>query len=127
MIASLQCIIWAVFIIVLPSRAAMAYGLAKPPEDLFLWQGIGLVILLFGLGYGLAATNPRQHWGIVLIGLIAKVLGPIGMVWAVSQGDAPTGVLWLLPINDCLWWIPFAIIIRSSRRDALTVSPADKS
>ena len=115
-VAGLQCLIWGVFIILWPQRSALAYGLAQPPADLFLWQGTGLVILLFGIGYGLASTNPRQHWGIVLVGLLSKVLGPIGMSWAVFQQDVPARVLVLIPINDVLWWIPFAIILSHARR-----------
>lgn len=117
-VASLQCLIWGVFIILWPQRSSLDYGLAQPPTDLFLWQGTGLVIFLFGVGYGLASTNPRQHWGIVLVGLLSKVLGPIGMSWAVLQNDVPAKVLVLIPINDMLWWIPFAMILSRARRRA---------
>ena len=117
-VASLQCLIWGVFIILWPQRSSLDYGLAQPPTDLFLWQGTGLVIFLFGVGYGLASTNPRQHWGIVLVGLLSKVLGPIGMSWAALQNDVPAKVLVLIPINDVLWWIPFAMILSRARRRA---------
>ena len=115
-VASLQCLIWGVFIILWPQRSSFAYGLAKPPTDLFLWQGTGLVIFLLGVGYGLAATDPRQHWGIVLVGLLSKVLGPVGMSWAVLQNDVPLRVLFLIPINDLFWWIPFAMILSAARQ-----------
>jgi hypothetical protein len=114
--ASLQCLVWGLFIILLPSAASVAYGFAKPPQELFLWQGLGLVILLYGLGYGIAATEPHQHWGLVLTGLVAKILGPVGMCWAVFQGDAPWTVLIQLPINDVVWWIPFAVIVQGGWR-----------
>lgn len=125
-VASLQCLIWGIFIILWPQRSSLSYGLAKPPTDMFLWQGTGLVIFLFGFGYGLASTNPRQHWGIVLVGLLSKVLGPIGMSWAVLQQDVPARVLLLLPINDIVWWIPFALIVSNGRqrsRDRVDVAP----
>ncbi len=103
----------------MPERSSILYGFSSPPTDLFLWQGTGLIIFLFGVGYTLAAFNPKQHWGIVLIGLLAKVLGPIGMLWAVMQGQVPSRVLVLIPIHDLLWWIPFALIIRNAiRRDS---------
>lgn len=113
LVAALQCLIWGVFIILLPERSSIVYGFSKPPTDLFLWQGTGLIIFLFGVGYTLAAFNPKQHWGIVLVGLLAKVLGPIGMVWAVTQNQVPARVLVLIPIHDILWWIPFALIVRA--------------
>jgi small multidrug resistance pump len=112
LIAAFQCLIWGVFIILLPERSALVYGFAQPPEELFLWQGTGLVILLYGMGYVLASTDPNQHWGIVLVGLLAKVLGPVGMAWSVWHGAVPSRVLLLIPIHDILWWIPFALIVR---------------
>jgi small multidrug resistance pump len=112
LVAAGQCLIWGVFIILLPERSSLVYGFAKPPEELFLWQGTGLVILLYGIGYVLASTDPNQHWGIVLVGLLAKVLGPVGMAWSVWHGAVPARVLLLIPIHDILWWIPFAVIVR---------------
>ncbi|MFN9717356.1 MAG: alkyl hydroperoxide reductase [Planctomycetota bacterium] len=114
--AALQCLIWGVFIVLMPERSSLVYGFSAPPTDLFLWQGTGLIIFLFGVGYTLASFDPDQHWGIVLIGLLAKVLGPIGMLWAVSQGQVPARVLVLIPIHDVLWWIPFALMIRKAVR-----------
>jgi len=111
LVAGLQCFIWGVFIIVWPERSSLAYGFTQPPAELFLWQGMGLVILLFGIGYGIASTNPSQHWLIVLIGLLSKLLGPIGMAWSVYQGDVCDRVLYLIPINDLIWLIPFGLIL----------------
>lgn len=115
-LSGLHSSLWGCFIILLPERSAVAYGLAAVPEDLFLWQGTGLMILLLGIGYFIASTNPVQHWAVVLIGLLAKTLGPIGMMIAVIRGDVPTDVLWLLPVNDVLWWVPFTIIVKRGLR-----------
>ena len=83
-------------------------------DGTFLWQGTGLVIFFFGAGYAIAATNPGQHWSVLLIGLTAKVLGPVGMLWSVIQGDVPHQVLYLIPINDLIWWLPFTMILRDA-------------
>ena len=112
LVAGLQCLIWGVFIIVWPERSSVAYGFAQPPAELFLWQGMGLVIVLFGIGYAIASQNPSQHWVIILIGLLSKSLGPIGMAWSVNQGDVSIRVLYLIPINDLIWLIPFGMILR---------------
>ena len=104
--------VWGIFIIVAPTASAKVYGFSETPHDIHLWQGAGLFILLLALCYGLASTNPAQHWGLVLIGLLAKVLGAIGMCGSVIQGQVASGVLWLIPINDVIWWIPFALIVR---------------
>jgi len=111
LVAGLQCLIWGVFIIVWPERSSLAYGFAQPPAELFLWQGTGLVIVLFGIGYMIASINPSHHWVIVLIGLLSKSLGPIRMAWSVKQGDISSRVLYLIPINDLIWLIPFGLIL----------------
>ena len=119
--AALQCLVWGPFIILAPQQSAVAYGYGTPPRDLFLWQGMGLIISLYGVGYAVAGTAPLRHWLTVLLGLLAKVLGPIGMTWAVLQGQVSPGVLRLIPVHDVIWWLPFAIIVL---RGARSLSPA---
>ncbi|MCA9009053.1 MAG: hypothetical protein KDB01_04870 [Planctomycetaceae bacterium] len=122
-VAGLQCLLWGCFIVLWPSLSARCYGFAEPPTELFLWQGMGLVIVLFGLGYVIAATDPAQHWVMILIGLLSKSLGPIGMAWSVHLGSVSRQVLYLIPINDLIWLVPFGMILRdvyrSSRRTCL--------
>lgn len=111
LVAACQCLIWGPFIILAPAASANAYGFSRAVSDEFLWQGMGLVILLYGLGYAIAAFDPYRHYVIVLVGLLAKILGPVGMTWAVGQGQVSANVLWLIPIHDVLWWWPFAVIV----------------
>lgn len=108
--------VWGLFIIAMPVKAADVYGFAETPHELHLWQGTGLFISLLALGYWLAARNPLQHWGLVLIGLLAKLFGAIGMTQAAFFGQVSPNVLWLIPTNDIIWWIPFALIIRDGCR-----------
>lgn len=116
-VASLQCLIWGTFILALPERSSLAYGFDKVPAEIFLWQGTGLIIFLFGVGYGISATNPTQHWAVILIGLMAKFLGPVGMLWSVLQGQVSRQVLYLIPINDVVWWFPFTLILVAAFRN----------
>jgi hypothetical protein len=61
-----------------------------------------------GLGYWLAARDPFRHWPIVVVGLLGKVLGPIGFVGAAVRGALPwCWGLTLVP-NDLVWWLPFS-------------------
>lgn len=103
---------WSLFIMAMPESSSKVYGFASPPQDIHLWQGTGLFIGLLAIGYAMAAANPRQHWGIVLIGLLAKVLGAIGMTSAVVRHQISPNVLWLLPFDDVIWWLPFWLIVR---------------
>lgn len=103
--------IWGLFILALPARASLVYGFAEVPTDLHLWKGTGLFITLLAAGYAMAAKNPRQHWGIVAIALAAKVFGAFGMTFSAMVGDVSTDVLWLIPMNDIIWWWPFWKIV----------------
>lgn len=111
LISGLHCILWGIFVILLPGRSAIVYGFDSPLTDSFLWQGTGLIIMLMGSGYCLALTDPSRHFVIVLVGLLAKVLGPIGLLWCVWQGQIPSAVLILIPLNDIIWWYPFSRIV----------------
>lgn len=111
-LACLHCGIWGLFIVLFPAQSARIYGFLDALTDVPLWKGTGLVILLYGIGYGIASLDPLQHWAVVAIGLLSKILGTLGMVWSAWQGDVPYTVLYLLPLNDVIWWWPFAIIVR---------------
>jgi hypothetical protein len=105
-------VLWGTFIMAFPALSARVYGFAELPREIHLWQGAGLFIALLGIGYALAASDPRQHWGIVLIGLLAKVFGAAGMCWSVFSGQVSSQVLWLLPFNDVIWLWPFWRIVQ---------------
>ena len=113
--------VWGLFIMAAPAASARVYGFAKTPLDVHLWQGTGFFICLLAFGYALAAWNPRQHWGLVLFGLIAKTAGAAGMARAVWLGQVSPNVLKLLPINDVIWWAPFALIVLANWRGVSTV------
>jgi hypothetical protein len=76
-----------------------------------LWQCIGMIVGVYGIGYWIAARDPFTHWPIILVGLLGKVLGPIGFVQALVKGvfTLKAGVVSLT--NDVVWWAPFAIIL----------------
>lgn len=83
----------------------------EPPRYPFLWQCIGMIVGVYGVGYLAAAAAPLRHWPIVLVGFLGKVFGPIGFAWAVWQGDLPWQAGWMILFNDLIWWVPFAMIL----------------
>jgi small multidrug resistance pump len=84
------------------------------PDMLSLWQCIGMIVGVYGVGYACAARAPLRHWPIVLVGLLGKVLGPIGFVDAAARGELPWGAGWLIVTNDLIWWLPFALLLRAA-------------
>ena len=93
----------------------------EPPNYAFLWQCIGMIVGVYGIGYLAAARNPLRHWPIVLVGLLGKIFGPIGFLQTAIAGDIPWSFGWMIITNDLIWWIPFTgimIAALQSRRAA---------
>ncbi|MFC0018550.1 AhpC/TSA family protein [Roseibacillus persicicus] len=76
-----------------------------------LWQSVGMIVGVFGIGYLIAASNPIRHWPIVLVGLLGKILGPLGFAKAIYVGALPLSSAWIIITNDLIWWLPFAAIL----------------
>ena len=79
---------WGGFAILFPHAMFEWIG-APPPLYPALWQCIGMIVGVYGLGYAIAARNPLRHWPIVFVGLLGKILGPIGFTWALIDGSFP--------------------------------------
>ena len=114
------CDIVAGGFVVLWPAAPLSSGGLEPPALPEIWQCLGLLIALFGLGYGLAARQPRHHWPVVLVGLLAKILISAGFVWAASRGRLPWELGLPVLVLGPLWWIPFSLILRDAARSHRT-------
>lgn len=115
MAAAAYNILWSLWAATWPQ--AMFQWLDMPlPNYPQHWQGIAMLVGVFGVGYGIAAFNPVRHWPLVLVGMISKVLSPLGMAGAWLKGELPGAfALTCLP-NDVLWWLPFGLILRHAWR-----------
>jgi peroxiredoxin len=71
-----------------------------------------MIVGVFGLGYVVAAQHPYRHWLIVALGLLSKILGPIGFAQAIANGRFPLSFAWNVVVNDLIWWVPFALILK---------------
>ena len=78
-----------------------------------LWP-FGLLAMLMGVGFLLAGFQPRRHWGVVFVGLLGKVLGPIGYFLAASAEGLPWSGGWAVFFYGLVWWVPFALILRKA-------------
>ncbi|MBX3361429.1 MAG: AhpC/TSA family protein [Phycisphaeraceae bacterium] len=115
-IAGVYNIVWGAWSVLDPRFPFIFLG-APVPTDTFIWQCLGMVIGVYGIGYWLAASNPARHWPIVLVGLLGKIFGPIGFVWtALITRDAPAELWPMLIANDLVWWIPFTLILAHAWR-----------
>lgn len=112
--------VWATF---WPEAWFTISGLT-PPAYPDVWRCLGMVVGVYGLGYAIAAINPLRHWPIILVGLLGKVLGPLGFVTAVAAGRLPLRAGWMLLANDLIWWVPFGMILWAAARAHLGSAPA---
>lgn len=111
--AAFYNLVWGAFVILSPATLFSWVGMTQPnyPE---LWQCVGMIVGVYGVGYAIAATDPLRHWPIVLVGLMGKVLGPIGFVKALLEQRFSPKFLWVILTNDLIWWLPFGLILWAS-------------
>jgi hypothetical protein len=112
---------WGGWVVLFP---AMAFELADMPRPHYLqiWQCVGMIVGVYGIGYAIAASDPVRHWPIVLVGLLGKILGPIGFLDAALHGTLPWVLGWTILTNDLIWWVPFgAILYRAWRASKATL------
>lgn len=76
-IAAIYNLLWGVWVVLFPNHIFELVGMTLPIHPM-IWQGMSMVIGVYGLGYWWAAQNPMIHWPIVAVGLLGKIFGPIG-------------------------------------------------
>jgi uncharacterized membrane protein HdeD (DUF308 family) len=108
--AAIYNLTWGGFVVLFP---LVAFELAEmdPPRYPAIWQCVGMIVGVYGVGYAIAARDPLRHWPIVLVGLLGKVFGPIGFLMAASRGELPWRLGWTILTNDLLWWPAFAVLL----------------
>lgn len=116
-IAGVYNLVWGAAVVVLPDVPFSMAGM-EPLQGTAraIWQCLGMVIGVYGIGYLAASTAPTVHWPIVLVGFLGKIFGPIGFVWTASRGDIPWSFGWTILTNDLIWWLPFAGILLAAWR-----------
>ena len=108
--AAVYNLAWGAVVVLFP-LAPFRWAGMDPPNYPELWQCIGMIVGVYGVGYWIAATDPRRHWPIVLVGLLGKIFGPIGFVSAAARGTLPWVAGWTIVTNDLIWWFPFLSIL----------------
>ena len=70
-----------------------------------------MVVGLYGIIYFEIARLPERGWLLAAVGLLGKILGPIGLAMLIWKGNWPRSTIVLCATNDLIWWIPFAIYL----------------
>ena len=75
---------------------------------------MAMVVGLYGFVYLEIARVPERGWLLAAVGLLGKVLGPIGLANLIWTGQWPPATLVLCLTNDFIWWIPFSLYLYDS-------------
>ncbi|HEY1350237.1 MAG TPA: hypothetical protein VGF67_11480 [Ktedonobacteraceae bacterium] len=87
-----------------------------PPSYLPLWQVVGMFVLVYAPAYGWAARRPSAHRHLILVGMVGKVLGPIGFLWALMSSQLPLRFGMIILTNDLVWWPAFICYLQAAAR-----------
>jgi hypothetical protein len=114
-LAAVYNVLWGAWVILFPFAVFDALGMERPnyPE---IWQCVGMIVGVYGVGYWIAAADPQRHYPIVLVGFLGKVLGPVGFAQALLTGSLPLGFGVLIVFNDLVWWPSFFLLLRDTWR-----------
>jgi small multidrug resistance pump len=111
--AGIYNILWGGFVIFFPNMLFQIGNMDVPLYPM-IWQSVGMIVGVYGVGYLIAASNIYQHWPIVLVGFLGKIFGPIGFLFHVLSGSLPLIAGLVIIFNDLIWWIPFYLILRKA-------------
>ncbi|MEM6359044.1 MAG: alkyl hydroperoxide reductase [Bacteroidota bacterium] len=111
-LAAVYNILWGAWVVLFPNHFFELTGM-EPLNHPMIWQGMGMVIGVYGLGYWWASYSPIKHWPIVAVGMLGKLFGPLGFVMNYYTGAAPAAFGYTLITNDLIWWVPFSLILKN--------------
>ena len=121
-LAAIYNLIWGAWVILFPNAMFELLGMEKNnyPE---IWQCVGMIVGVYGVGYWIAASDPYRHFPIVLVGFLGKILGPIGFAQALLTNRFPLAFGVIIIFNDLIWWPSFFNLLKEKyKRDKTFLS-----
>ena len=114
LLAGIYNLAWGAYAIVDPQ---WLFRFARMPESNYpeIFACLGMVVGLYGLVYFEIAREPERGWRLAAIGLLGKILGPIGLARLLLSHTWPPASAILCVTNDLIWWIPFALYLWDAR------------
>jgi hypothetical protein len=112
-VAAVYNLLWGLWAAVDPQWLFRFAGM-PPLNHPAIFACLGMVVGVYGLVYAEVARRPEHGFLLAAVGLLGKVLGPIGLAGLILRGEWPpaTGVLCLT--NDFIWWVPFALYLHDA-------------
>ncbi len=95
-------ILWGLFLIVRPNLLLQWANLPLPQYPILV-QGIGGVVLVFGVAYTIAAKDVMRHWIAVFMAFLLKSGALVGTLVYYFIGVLGSEFVWFSFLNDLLW------------------------
>ena len=113
MLAAVYNPLWGLYAAVDPQWLFRFAGMT-PINQPAIFACVGMVVGVYGVLYAEVARAPERGFLIAAVGLLGKVLGPLGLAVLIARGEWPLRSIVLCLTNDLVWWIPFAIYLRDA-------------
>jgi hypothetical protein len=113
LLAGVYNIGWGLFAALSPNWLFNFAGM-EPINYPDVFACLGMVVGLYGIVYLEIARKPERGFLLAAVGLIGKILGPIGLLTLIAQGTWKPPTIIMCLTNDFVWWIPFALYLRDS-------------
>ncbi|MFW5759947.1 MAG: SelL-related redox protein [Cyclobacteriaceae bacterium] len=118
-------ILWGSWVVLFPFSFFQFFDLPVPVYPM-IWQSVGMIVGVYGIGYYIAAHDPQRHWPIIFVGWLGKLFGPIGALYYLIIGKLTPWFLLHNLTNDIIWFPFFTIILYYIVRNAQVKSSGEK-
>ncbi len=108
--AAIYNLLWGAWVIFFPHHWFDLTGIARPNYP-GIWQCVGMIVGVYGLGYWWASRDFAKHWPVIAVGFLGKIFGPIGFLQSAIEGTLPWSWGWMILTNDLIWWVPFGAML----------------
>ena len=112
-VAGLYNILWGLYAAVDPQWLFRFAGLPLQNNPQ-IFACLGMVVGLYGILYLEVARVPERGWLLAAVGLLGKILGPIGLALLIARGEWPPSTIVLCLTNDLIWWLPFSLYLKDA-------------
>lgn len=106
-------VVWGLFSSVNP-QWLFRFADMPPLNHAPIFACLGMVIGVYGIIYAEVARRPEHGFLLAAVGLLGKVLGPLGLGVLILQGQWPKATLVLCLTNDFIWWVPFSLYLHDA-------------
>ncbi|MGN6647846.1 MAG: hypothetical protein ACTHJT_15090 [Cytophaga sp.] len=108
-LAAIYNLFWGILIAIYPK--VILFDESDSIFVIIVLQCVGMLVGVYGFAYYFASRNPARYWPIILVGLLGKILGPIGSLHYIFNNQLDPKFFWVNVFNDLIWIIPFSWIL----------------